>query len=332
MLSEKQDEKKLARKSLEVVMTRNEFSPIQLNLLWQSITLLPDMEEKEVDVNKLYPVEFQRSEIPQVGSTDTLIQELERLQDMKIKNMLSDAEWSSVVPFPKMGLYSKGEGTIKLWLLGDYVKLLVRKKKGFAPGHVLEYFKLQGAHPKNLFDVFGAYKNRDNNRWEVDVQILKEQLGIPEKYKNRNQEFFDRIIKPAIKQINEKTSITVKGKYTRSNRRRKGFYTFDVYRDKQEAPEIKKALPKKKKQQKVLPEDFILSTVDEGFLSSMYPNAEFSPEAFKGYESARVSGELKKWRKSHTRIKNFLPVNTSAGVRWYVISYTDKEYQEIKES
>ena len=321
------DGKTVLRKSNAIVFSKSGFSATQMDILNRCIATQQTSVE-DIELDRLYTVEFNRSDIPKVESVAYLKKQLLGLHKMQIKNMIEGAEWSSVTPFPELAEY-KG-GRISLVMAGRFLKAVKEKTNGYSINLLMESFGLNGGPAKILFDMFGSYKNRETTRFEEDAEILQDLLGAAKSYRRQKQQYYDETVLPALKQINEKTSITVKGKYTRTTRNRKGFYTFDVYRDGQEAPKTKQALPKGKKPKKVLPDDFILPMVDEAFLPMTFPTAVYSPEAYQSYQKASASSELKQWRKNHTRIKNFLPVNAIAGVKWYVIPYSEKEYSELK--
>lgn len=226
--------KDLIRQPIEIVMSGNQFTGSQLNILYRGITQL-NIDSSTIEDERIYPVTFNRADLPRVNETSNLKSDLEALQGLKIEKILGywengqgemEPEWETLIPFPKVG-YEKG-GIIKLFFIGEYVRELLKLKDGYAVFHILEMFKLQGKHPKKLFEIFSAYKNRESKRYEVETTVLRHTLGVGNKFINKNQEFFDRVIIPAVKQINEKTSIEVKAAYTKTTRKRKGFYTFDV--------------------------------------------------------------------------------------------------------
>ena len=224
----------LVRQPIEIVMSGNQFTGNQLNILYRGITQL-SVDPSTIEDERIYPVTFNRSDLPRINETINLKTDLEALQGLKIEKILGywknekgemEPEWETLIPFPKVG-YEHG-GVIKLYFIGEYVRELLKLKDGYAVFHILEMFKLQGKHPKKLFEIFSAYKNRNSKRYVVEATVLRNTLGVGDKFINRNQEFFDRIIIPALRQINDKTSIEVKAAYTKTSRKVKGFYTFDV--------------------------------------------------------------------------------------------------------
>jgi|GEM_PF-4473237 len=320
------NDKPILRKSNAIIFTKNEFSPTQLDILNRCIAA-QNTPYQEIEIDRLYSVEFFRSDIPKVKTVGYLKEQLEGLHEMKIKNLIEGAEWSSITPFPEVAEYKKGRITVVL--SGRFLKVVKKTMEGYSVNLLLESFTLNGTTAKLLFDMFGSFKNRNTSRFEEDADILQELLGASKTYRGLKQQYFDKVLLPAIVQINEKTSIRVNGKYTRSAKHKKGFYTFDVYRNGKDVPATKQALPKSPRKQKIIPDGFILSAIDEVFLSETYPTAVYSSEAYDTYKRASSGGNLREWRKAHTRIKNFLPINTTAGVKWYVIPYNDAEYAEV---
>jgi len=319
----------VVRISKGVVFSKNQYSDIQLNILYRCISLL-NIEYEDVKEDKLYPISFKRSDIPRVANTITLKTEIEGLMDLKIENVVPNAVWSKVVPFPKVCEYKNGE--INLWLMGDFVKLLVDKKEGYSVNHILEGFLLQGGFPKQLFDIFGLYKNRNIKRYEVEVNILKEKLNT-DTYKNRPKQFYDKIILPALKQINTKTSIQVKSKYARTTKHKKAFITFDVYNKAEKTKSLESDVPKIKskgiKENERVQADRITSCLSKEIMISTYGKLEMADDLYR--QMTRFEKGSARWFKKHTSISKFIQCEN----HWYALTNNPltsaEEQQAIKE-
>ena len=221
----------IVRESNEFVFANTGLSEIQMNMFCRGLTKF-DINPDEIDIERRYLVEFQRSEIPHIsGRTDKIINELESLQDIRVKRVLPDGGWERLIPFPKIGKYENG--SIKIWFDGEYLKPILERKRGYAVFHIAEMFSLNGGHPKKLFEMFSSYKNRDVKRFDIAISILKDILGIPDKYKDNHGMFVKMVVAPAIEQISEKTSISVKAAYKRKKGRIPASVIFDVERKEQ---------------------------------------------------------------------------------------------------
>lgn len=225
----------IVRESNEFVFANTGLSEIQMNIFCRGITKF-DLDPEKIDIERRYLVEFQRSEIPRIDRTNKIIEELEALQDIRVKRVLPDGGWERLIPFPKIGKYE--DGSIKIWFDGEYLKPILERKEGYAVFHIAEMFSLNGGHPKRLFEMFSSYKNRNVKRFDIEISVLKNVLGIPDKYKDNHGMFVKMVVIPAIEQITEKTSISVKAAYKRKKGRTPASIIFDVERKEQTKEEL----------------------------------------------------------------------------------------------
>jgi len=231
----------IVRESNEFVFANTGLSEIQMNMFCRGITKF-DIDPEKIDIERRYLVEFQRSEIPRIDRTNKIIEELEALQDIRVKRVLPDGGWERLIPFPKIGKYE--DGSIKIWFDGEYLKPILERKEGYAVFHIAEMFSLNGGHPKRLFEMFSSYKNRNVKRFDIEIPVLKNILGVPDKYKDNPGMFMKKVVFPAIEQISEKTSISVKAAYKRRKGRTPARIIFDVERKEQ----VKEGLTEPKEQ------------------------------------------------------------------------------------
>ena len=222
------DENEMVRESNEYAFSNNGLSEIQMNIFFRALTKF-DINPEEIEHERRYMVEFQRSEIPHIaGKRSKLIDELKELRNITVTRVLNNGGWESLTPFPKIGEYEKG--TIKIWFDGEYLQPILERKKGYAVFHIAEMFSLNGGHPKKLFEMFSSYKNREVTRFDIAIDTLKQILGIPDKYPGNPGMFIKMVIKPAITQINQKTSIKIKFAYKRRKGVNPSSVIFDVDR------------------------------------------------------------------------------------------------------
>ena len=231
----------IVRESNEFVFANTGLSEIQMNMFCRGITKF-DIDPEKIDIERRYLVEFQRSEIPRIDRTNKIIEELEALQDIRVKRVLPDGGWERLIPFPKIGKYE--DGSIKIWFDGEYLKPILERKEGYAVFHIAEMFSLNGGHPKRLFEMFCSIKNRNVKRFDLEIPVLKNILGVPDKYKDNPGMFMKMVVFPAVEQISEKTSISVKAAYKRRKGRTPARIIFDVERKEQ----VKEGLTEPKEQ------------------------------------------------------------------------------------
>lgn len=222
--------KEIVRKPNSLVFSRQDFSGIQRNFIYQllSVATLPP---EDVDNDRIYRFSFNRKDIPRIHSTEVLRKELEAMTDRKISWISENGEeFSVMVPFPSVD-YNHGE--IKIGVFGKYLSELLelKAKEGYSVFSIIEMFSLDGRHPKRLFEMFSSYKNRNIKRFEVEVKLFKKMLSIEDKYEGRNTQFFKSIVLPAVNQINEKTSIIVQAANKKGTKTKPAVFIFDVTRD-----------------------------------------------------------------------------------------------------
>lgn len=247
----------IVRESNEFVFSNTGLSEIQMNMFCRGLTKF-DIDPEKIDIERRYLVEFQRSEIPHIsGRKDKIIDELEALQDIRVKRVLPDGGWERLIPFPKIGKYENG--SIKIWFDGEYLKPILERKKGYAVFHIAEMFSLNGGHPKKLFEMFSSYKNRNVKRFDIEISVLKDILGIPDKYKDNHGMFVKMVVIPAIEQITEKTSISVKAAYKRKKGRTPASIIFDVERKEQ----VKEELTPQEPEQQTTPTQYETELTDK---------------------------------------------------------------------
>lgn len=227
----------VVRESYEFVHAKNGLTEIQMNMFFRALTKF-DLNPDEIDIERRYRVEFQRSEIPRISHTKTLEDELKGLQNVRIERVLPSGGWECLIPFPKVGEYQ--DGTIQIWFDGEYLKPILEQKKGYSVFHIAEMFSLTGGHAKRLFEIFCSYKNRSIKTFDFSIETIKEILGVSDKYENNPSMFLKMVILPALQQINKKTSVTVKGIYRRRKGRAPGAILFSVERRN---PEIEQTPP-----------------------------------------------------------------------------------------
>lgn len=228
--------KEYIRENKNIVLATTGFTGIQANLFYRSLSKC-ELEPKDIKNDKIYGFEFHRSEIPRINKVETLKKELKKLQDIAIESN-TETNWSRIKPFPKIGEYQ--DGLIQIWFLGEFLKpiLELKKETGWATMLLAEIFSLNGAYPKKLYSIFSSVKNLNNTRLEYEIEVLKKILNVVDKYKHNPSMFMKMVIYPAIKQINEKTSIHVKTIYKSKRGLKAGMVIFDV--SKKSKLEIKK--------------------------------------------------------------------------------------------
>ncbi len=112
--------------------------------------------------------------------------------------------------------YKDGEGYIKLKFSPDIKPYLSDLQSHFTSYHLTEVKSFKSSHAIRLYELLMQYKK---NGWYAEsVSNLKAMFGVESSYPAW-YEFQRRVIKPAVKEINQETNYTVKYETKRTGRK-----------------------------------------------------------------------------------------------------------------
>ena len=115
----------------------------------------------------------------------------------------------------------KGSGIIKIKLHDNLKPYLLDIRSNFTKYELINVLTLRSKYAIRLYELFKSYLWQQ--RWEVDVEGLKNLLNVTDKYK-QFKEFKRSLLIPAIKEINDFTDLSInfepvkQGKYIKGIR------------------------------------------------------------------------------------------------------------------
>lgn len=113
--------------------------------------------------------------------------------------------------------YKKNEGTFKFYITPELQPYLLDLKGTFTRYRLQDIYQFRSATTWKLYEHLKKCWDFDQS-WSVDLVELKIKLGIPGKYA-RWSDFRDRVIDPAIDEINKHSDISVTWKKKKRSRR-----------------------------------------------------------------------------------------------------------------
>ena len=131
---------------------------------------------------------------------------IDELEDKKVK-----IDFGSHITSTRMVLKAKyyvGQGFFDVMLDDEMKPLLLDLKDQFTEVYVKHALSLTSTHAVRLYEILKSWEN--TGALMTTPQGLREMLGIPEKYPIYSH-LKARVLKPAIKQINEKTDLNIEG-------------------------------------------------------------------------------------------------------------------------
>ena len=111
-------------------------------------------------------------------------------------------------------IYKLENGKLRIDFTDLVAPLIVEYKKWYSTYRLSEVLRLKSRFSLILYRLFREKLGLKINTFQVEIERLKELLGV----KLRNFQIFSKILKPAIEEINQKTSLKVKIKPIRKGR------------------------------------------------------------------------------------------------------------------
>jgi len=145
--------------------------------------------------------------------------------------------------------YPRGTGWIEFeisWMLEEQ---LLRVKEQFTAYYLANVAKLTGAYTVRIYELVRQYMGARQRRRTIDLDELKQTLGIGEEYAHTGN-FLRRVIKPAHKEINVKTDVSFDWRVIKESRRIVAIEFFDIQTKVQIPPSIMTLIPKKYRESK----------------------------------------------------------------------------------
>ena len=179
-----------------------------------------DINEKQVvakiDIYELREI-FRRNEEKNI---ETIKKTLDRLQNLKIEFKDDEGVETTAVLIPKIKKYSKDQslGFFMDKEVIDLFKSQQERNKNFSPVNLGLLKKAKGFYSQRLYELLRAWSG-EKSSIEFSLKYIKEKLSIEdrksyEQFKALNS----AVLKPAVKEINEKFNMRVEYKAVKKSR------------------------------------------------------------------------------------------------------------------
>lgn len=179
-----------------------------------------DINEKQIvakiDIYELREI-FRRNEEKNI---ETIKKTLDRLQNLKIEFKDDEGVETTAVLIPKIKKYSK-EQSLGFFMdkeVIDLFKAQQERNKNFSPVNLGLLKKAKGFYSQRLYELLRAWSG-EKSSIEFSLKYIKEKLSIEdrksyEQFKALNS----AVLKPAVKEINEKFNMRVEYKAVKKSR------------------------------------------------------------------------------------------------------------------
>ena len=179
-----------------------------------------DINDKQIvakiDIYELREI-FRRNEEKNI---ETIKKTLDRLQNLKIEFKDNEGVETTAVLIPKIKKYSK-EQSLGFFMdkeVIDLFKAQQERNKNFSPVNLGLLKKAKGFYSQRLYELLRAWSG-EKSSIEFSLKYIKEKLSIEdrksyEQFKALNS----AVLKPAVKEINEKFNMSVEYKAVKKSR------------------------------------------------------------------------------------------------------------------
>lgn len=103
--------------------------------------------------------------------------------------------------------YVSGEGVIRLKFAPELKEYLLQLKRAFTSYRLSNILSLRSAYAIRLYELMKKWQHL--GKWEIPVESLRGKLGATTKTYNLYGNFKNRVIKPSVKELNEKTDVQI---------------------------------------------------------------------------------------------------------------------------
>lgn len=145
--------------------------------------------------------------------------------------------------------YPQKLGWIEFEISSKLENELLRVKEQFTQYYLANISKLKGEYSVRIYELVQQYANSNMGSRTMDIEELRTLLVLPEAYK-RSSNLFQRVIRPAHKEICAKTDITFSYQTIKEARKIVAVEFFDIQKKTAIAPSTLSLIPKKYRENK----------------------------------------------------------------------------------
>ena len=133
--------------------------------------------------------------------------------------------------------YVDNEAIVRLVFAPDVVPLIMELERHFTQYNLEQVAELSSPYAVRLYELLIAWRNTDHKTLRIELVDLRNRIGVLDgEYKLMHQ-LKQRVLEPAIAQINQHTDITVKYEQHKAGRKITGFtFKFSLKKPKTDTP------------------------------------------------------------------------------------------------
>ncbi len=146
--------------------------------------------------------------------------------------------------------YPKGKGWIQFEISHMLESELLRVRDQFTQYYLANVAKLTGAYTVRIYELCRQYVGAKQKKRTVDLEELRRMLGIEPTEYRLTADLLRRVIRPAHKEINDKTDISFEWRVLKESRRIVAIEFYDINTRVQIPPSVMTLIPKKYRESK----------------------------------------------------------------------------------
>ena len=127
-------------------------------------------------------------------------------------------EQTTYIAFCSKLTWENYQNFVKLIFTPEIMPYIYEMQKNFTTYQIGTIQKIRSAHALRIYEYCKMHLHEKKWIWEENLNEFKKMLGVEKNYKNQVSVFDSKVLKKSIKEINEKTDITVSYKKLRNGR------------------------------------------------------------------------------------------------------------------
>jgi hypothetical protein len=139
-----------------------------------------------------------------------------RLFERKVSIDLGDGR-ELLTRFVQSAVFDPSKGTVTLHFANEIVPYLSQLQANFTQYRLSNIVQLTSSHAVRIYELIVSWTGQGLAYKEMEIEEFREMLGLGEKYK-LNGQLKDRVVNPAVSQINESTDFELDISFKKSRR------------------------------------------------------------------------------------------------------------------
>lgn len=120
--------------------------------------------------------------------------------------------------------HERGKGLLTMQLCEDLKPFYLQLQNRFTTYKLKYILKLHSKYSIRFYELFKCYINQGQEEFSCSIQYLKDLMVLTQKSYERYSDFHRKVLKPAVKEINESTDLSVTYKEVKEGRKVVGLF------------------------------------------------------------------------------------------------------------